>query len=151
MQTNGGFCGIWHIVENGDERYVRRLGKDPNGALYKMYNTFTEIGHANIGSGVAEKKTRRQEGNADLQALFNGIATGTAQSRTNYMWDNINIAATINAFAARAVTSEHDCCHKNYYFYRDSDITGEWEGMAWDMDRPVIWAQLERCGGDRLF
>jgi hypothetical protein len=134
VQTNGGFCGIWHIVENGDDRFLRRVGRDPSGALYKMYNTFTEIGHANIGSGAAEKKTRRHEGNADLRELFTGVAQGTVQARTNYMWDNINVAASINTFSARAVTSEHDCCHKNYYFYRDTEITGEWEAMAWDMD-----------------
>ncbi|HKQ36748.1 MAG TPA: lamin tail domain-containing protein [Verrucomicrobiae bacterium] len=134
MDTNGGFCGIWHMLENGDERYLKRIGKDPRGALYKMYNTFTDISHTTIGSGLAEKKTRREEGNADLQALFNGVATGTAQARTNYMWDNINVAASINTFSARALTSEWDCCHKNYYFYRDSDGSGEWEAMAWDMD-----------------
>ncbi len=153
VQTNGGFFGDWHMMENGDDRYLERLGKDPKGALYKMYNTFTVAGDATIASGIAEKKTRRDEGNADLLALMNGVNTGTVQARTNYMFDNINLAATINAFAARALTSEHDCCHKNYYFYRDSDGSGEWEGMAWDMDLSFgrNWQSGETYYDDRVY
>lgn len=153
VQTNGGFFGDWHMMENGDDRYLERIGRDPKGSLYKMYNTFTDPTHYTIAAGGAEKKTRRHEGNADLQALYNGVNTGTIQARTNYMYDNINIAASINAFAARAVTSEHDCCHKNYYFYRDSDGSGEWEGMAWDMDLSFgrNWQGGETYFDDRVY
>jgi hypothetical protein len=139
VQQNGTFFAIYDMLENGDNNYLIRLGKDPNGALYKMYNTFTDnvtTPDYVISSGEAEKKTRRTEGNADLIALFNGLAnTATPlQTKTNYLWDNINIPATINFLAARALTGDIDCCHKNYYFYRDSDGTGEWEGMPWDVD-----------------
>src|SRR5262249_14461466 len=41
VQTNGTFYGDWDIVENGDANFLKRLGKDPDGSLYKMYNTFT--------------------------------------------------------------------------------------------------------------
>ena len=153
VETNGGFFGDWHMLENGDDRFLRRIGRDPNGALYKMYNTFTDVSDYTLSSAEAEKKTRREEGNADLIALFQGVNTGTVQSRTNFMYDNINIAATINTFAARALTSEHDCCHKNYYFYRDTDITGEWEGLAWDMDLSFgrNWQSGETYYDDRVY
>jgi hypothetical protein len=139
VQQNGVFFAIYDMLENGDNNYLKRLGKDPNGALYKMYNTFTDnvtTPDYTISSGEAEKKTRRQEGNVDLIALFNGLAnTATPlQTKTNYFFDNINIPATIDFLAARMLTGDVDCCHKNYYFYRDSDGTGEWEGMPWDVD-----------------
>lgn len=153
VETNGGFFGDWHMMENGDDRFLERIGRDPKGALYKMYNTFTDPSDYILSSAEAEKKTRRHEGNADLVALYNAVNTGTLQARTNYMYDNINIAATINTFAARALTSEHDCCHKNYYFYRDSDITGEWEGLAWDMDLSFgrNWQGGETYYDDRVY
>jgi hypothetical protein len=135
VQQNGTFFAIYDLLENGDDKFLERIGKDPNGALYKMYSTFTALANTTIGSGVAEKKTRRQEGNADLVALFNGVNSATPmQTRTNYMYDNMNIPATIDFLAARVITGDVDCCHKNYYFYRDSDGTGEWEGMPWDVD-----------------
>jgi hypothetical protein len=99
-----------------------------------MYNTFTDPSDYTISSAEAEKKTRKEEGNADLIALYNGMVTGTAQSKTNYMFDNVNIPGTINHLAARIITSDRDCCHKNYYYYRDSNGNGEWEGFPWDID-----------------
>src|SRR2546421_413126 len=32
VQTNGGFYGDWHIVENGDKDFLKRIGRDPDGA-----------------------------------------------------------------------------------------------------------------------
>jgi len=152
VQTNGGFFGDWHIVENGDENYLKRIGRDPNGALYKMYNTFTAPGDTTIGLNAAEKKTRRNEGNADLLALYNGVHAPLAD-RIRYMYDNINIAEILNMLAARSVTSDWDCCHKNYYFYRDSDGTGEWEALPWDVDLAFgrNWSGTESYWDDRVY
>ena len=154
MQTNGGFFGTWHIVENGDADFLKRTGRDPNGALYKMYNTFTSIGNTTIGTDPnAEKKTRRYEGNADLVALFNGVASGTTAARVSYMYDNINVSEVANTMAARIVTSDVDCCHKNYYFYRDSEGTGEWEALPWDVDLAFgrNWQSGETYYDDRVY
>jgi len=133
VQTNGGFFGDWHIVENGDANYLKRLGRDPDGSLYKMYNTFTDISDYTISSSEAEKKTRKYEGNADLKALYDGLHL-TGASLVNYVYDNLNVSEVINVTAARNLTADVDCCHKNYYFYRDSNGTGEWEAMPWDVD-----------------
>ena len=32
------------------------------------------------------------------------------------------------------ITGDTDCCHKNYYVYRDTEGTGEWQGLPWDVD-----------------
>ena len=39
IHQNGVFFSDAHLVENGDENYLERLGLDTQGALYKMYNT----------------------------------------------------------------------------------------------------------------
>jgi hypothetical protein len=127
VQLNGFYFRDYHLVENGDEGYLKRLGWDPRGALYKMYNSF-ETPALGLNAN-AEKKTRKQEGNEDLVALWNGCVSGT-----NYLFDNINIPHTINFLAARIITGDVDCCHKNYYFYRDTEGTGEWTGTPWDVD-----------------
>ncbi len=66
MQTNGGFYGDWNIVENGDANYLKRLGRDPDGALYKMYNPFT-------GAAGNDKRTRKYESSQDLQDFYNAM------------------------------------------------------------------------------
>lgn len=126
VHQNGVFFSEAHMVENGDDNYLERLGLDPRGALYKMYNTL------NVAAG--EKKTRKEEGTADLQALINGSLLPAGSARNAYFFDNLNIPECINYLAAQAITGNVDCCHKNYYLYRDSDGTGEWQILPWDVD-----------------
>jgi hypothetical protein len=153
VQTNGGYFGDWHVVENGDADYLKRLGRDPNGALYKMYNQFNDPASDVLISPntEAEKKTRRHEGNADLVALMNGVSL-TGAARAAFAYDNINIPESINMTAARDLTADLDCCHKNYYFYRDSDGSGEWEALPWDVDLSFgrNWTECSNYWGDNM-
>ncbi|MEX2186258.1 MAG: lamin tail domain-containing protein [Pirellulales bacterium] len=131
IQQNGQFFSIADFVEDGDDRFLERLGRNPDGALYKIYSTFTDV-------APQEKKSRRWEsGKADLQAFLNGVnQSGTAL--TNFLYDNVNIPTTITYLAGLAITENTDCCHKNHYLYRDVPVdeggTGEWEAMPWDVD-----------------
>lgn len=126
VQQNGKFYSDAHYVEDGNADYLDRVGLDSNGALYKMYNVFDST------SG-AEKKTRRIEGTADLQAFITGLGQ-TGAAKTRFIFDNANIPAMVNYLAAMIVTGNVDCCHKNYYAYRDTEGTGEWEFLPWDQD-----------------
>ena len=51
IQLNGSFWGVEDMVEHGDDLWLDRIGRDGNGALYKMYNNLSSA------SGN-EKKTR---------------------------------------------------------------------------------------------
>ena len=140
VQRNGAFFSVANLVENGDVNYLDRLGLDPNGALYKMYNPADS-------AGGAEKKSRKQEGTADLQALIAGMGQSTASSRQTYLYDNLNVPEIIDFLAAKIITADTDCCHKNYYLYRDSDGTGEWQMFPWDVDLSFgrVWTCNSPC------
>ncbi len=130
VQQNGAFWGTAHMMENGDKDWLIRMGLNVNGALYKMYNTFTSAGNATSG---AEKKTRKNEGNDDLLALFNGLSR-SGELRRQYVYDNVDVAQVVDFLAARILTGDVDCCHKNYYFYRDTGRSDEWQMWPWDVD-----------------
>ena len=130
VQQNAEFWGTAHIMENGDEDWLVRMGVNVQGALYKMYNRFTSASDANSG---AEKKTRKYEGNADLAALYSGISL-SGEARRRYLYDNVNVPQVVNFLAARTITGDTDCCHKNYYFYRDTGVSNEWQMWPWDVD-----------------
>jgi hypothetical protein len=125
VQRNGAFFSVAHFVENGDDNYLERLGLDTRGALYKMYNT--------LDTATGEKKTRKDENVSDLSALIAGCRL-TGAARNAYLFDNINIPEVINYLAAMILTGNVDCCHKNYYLYRDTEGTGEWQMLPWDVD-----------------
>ena len=126
VQQNGSFYGTSHIVENGDEDWLIRMGINHEGALYKMYSTFDS-------ATGAEKKTRKNEANTDLQAFNAGIRL-TGQAQRNYVYDNMDVAQVVNYLAANTMVGNTDCCHKNYYFYRDSGFSDEWQMWPWDVD-----------------
>jgi len=142
IQLNGAFFSDANYLERGDNTFLSRIGLDPNGAFYKMYNSFGSCpsggGDCTIASSevlgtAAEKKTRKDEGNTDLVALLNGLQlTGTNQAR--YVYDNVNIPEVVDYLAGMILTGDVDCCHKNYYLYRDTDGTGEWQMFPWDLD-----------------
>ena len=48
VQRNGSFFSIADMMEDADDRWLERLGLDPEGALYKMY--------ANLGGPAGMKK-----------------------------------------------------------------------------------------------
>ncbi len=141
VQQNGAFWGTAHMMENGDKDWLIRMGLNINGALYKMYNTFTAVEHATSG---AEKKTRKNEGNADLVALYNGLSA-SGDLRRQYVYDNVDVPQVVDFLAARILTGDVDCCHKNYYFYRDTGGSDEWQMWPWDVDLSFgrVWNSVQ--------
>lgn len=127
MHLNGAFHGVMDFMEDGDDRMLKRNGLDPEGALYKIYAETMNVS--------PEKKTRKTELNTDLDSFTNSLdPTRPPATRRTYGYDNINIAATINYLVLRQLNSDADHGHKNYYLYRDTNITGEWQPIVWDVD-----------------
>ncbi|MHC4586662.1 MAG: CotH kinase family protein [Planctomycetota bacterium] len=148
VQQNGTFWGTAHVMENGDEDWLIRMGLNAEGALYKMYNSFNSASNANSG---AEKKTRKDENNADLVALYEGVRL-SGERRRRYLYDNVDVAQVVNFLAARAITGDVDCCHKNYYFYRDTGVSDEWQMWPWDVDLSFgrVWNSAETYWNENL-
>ena len=145
IQLNGSFWGIEDMVEHGDEQFLERAGRDPSGALYKMYNNMSSA------SGN-EKKTREWEGTADLTGFITSLDESIPlNTRVLYAYDNLDLPQTASYFADMALTSDQDHGHKNYYLCRDSDHTGEWTIFPWDVD--LSWGRnwVDSFGGASYF
>jgi len=128
VHLNGSFWGIEDMVERGDDLWLTRVGLDPNGALYKMYNALTT-------AAGNEKKTRTWEGTDDLTALITNLDESLPlATRVTYAYDNLDLPQTASYFATMALISSQDLGHKNYYLYHDNDGTGEWMILPWDLD-----------------
>jgi hypothetical protein len=126
VRQNGEFLALYEIVEDGDDRMLERNGRDPEGALYKMYDAMADTTRG-------EKKTRKDEDKSDLQSLITGLQQAGDAKRL-WIYDHVNLAAMANFLAAMFVTASTDCCHKNYYAYQDTNGTGEWWYIIWDLD-----------------
>ncbi|HXJ72043.1 MAG TPA: lamin tail domain-containing protein, partial [Candidatus Dormibacteraeota bacterium] len=70
-----------------------------------------------------------------------------------WMMDNVDISQVIDFLAAMIVTGNVDCCHKNYYVYRDTEGDKEWEMFPWDVDLSFgrNWSGSESYWDDRVY
>lgn len=127
MHLNGAFHGVMDFMEDGDDRMLERNSLDPEGAFYKIY--------AETMNASPEKKTRKTEDNSDLNTLTTSLDPALPlATRRSYGYDNLNLAATINYLVLRQLNSDADHGHKNYYLYRDTNGTGMWQPIVWDVD-----------------
>ncbi|MEO5915884.1 MAG: lamin tail domain-containing protein [Luteolibacter sp.] len=113
---------------SADSELIETMGLDPRGALYK------QVGQLDTNAG-GEKKTRKWETNADYTAFKAGIYSGaTAATKSLYVFDNLNLPATINYLAVARLAQEADDVWANMVIYRDSDGTGEWRPIPFDLN-----------------
>lgn len=129
VERNGEFFSVATMVEQVDDQFLERRGFDPDGAMYK----FVSFNGITSASANVEKKTRRDEGNADLAAVVAGLALGNP-NRAEFVLDNFDIPAVINYLAAGTLFQDFDRTVKNYYLYRDTNGDGQWQAFPWDKD-----------------
>ncbi len=132
---NGAFYGVDTFIEQIDETYLERNGLDPNGALYKMYNSLSDpiIKSLPRYDSDNEKKTRLFEDYSDIAELVAGVDP-SLEDRSVYLFDNIDIPGMLTYLAGHIVIQDLDHDAHNYYMYRDSEGNGEWIALPHDRD-----------------
>ena len=128
VRQNGNFYSLALMTENPDRDHLRRVGLDPDGAYYKGANGATLDSTAGY-----EKKSRENEGTADLQALVTGVAM-TGSNLERFVFDHIDVPSMVNYMACMAITQDIDGSDKNHFLYRDTQDTREWRMLPWDID-----------------
>ncbi|MBK8001205.1 MAG: CotH kinase family protein [Verrucomicrobia bacterium] len=128
VRQNGAFYNISVYTEQPDKDFLRRVGLDENGSFYKCgpdstYDILTSF----------EKKSRLEEGNADLVALLAGLRL-TGSALETYVFDNIDVPGMVNFMATIAITQNIDASDKNHFIHRDTEGTREWRMLPWDQD-----------------
>jgi hypothetical protein len=122
------------FVEQVDRVFLERNGLDPHGALYKFVQRSQSTPVFNdISSGI-EKKTRKGEDFSDIAAVVEGLNAAAAEQRRVFVFDHFNLPAMLDYLAARCLLQDTDDIRKNFYFYRDTDGSGEWSIFPWDKD-----------------
>ncbi|GAA5119295.1 lamin tail domain-containing protein [Luteolibacter yonseiensis] len=128
LLMNGANWQLAFHTYSADSELIKVLGLDPRGALYK------QVGTLSTGAG-GEKKSRKWEGTQDFTNFKNGIASSrTPAEKLLYLHDNTNLPAVINYLAVTRLAQEGDDVWANMVIYRDSDGTGEWRPIPFDLN-----------------
>lgn len=116
------FYGHYLLIENYDGKWRERNGYD-TGAMYKQ---------------ASDKKTRLDEDDSDIQSFISNLQDLEGDELKNYILDNVNVVSYINFEAISAVTGSQDWSFfGNLYHYRDTEGTGRWEILPWDLDNAM--------------
>ncbi len=131
---NGQVERVGVFVEQVDEAFLERNGLDSRGALYKFVqrSAITPV-FSDTSSGI-EKKTRENEDISDIRAVVQGLNAATAEQRRIFVFDSFNLPEMMDYLAARCLLQDTDDIRKNFYFYRDTEGSGEWSIFPWDKD-----------------
>ena len=128
VYRNGGFYGLFDLVEEGDSEYLERLGLNPDNPLYKVNNRL-DSAYTNV-----EKKSREYEDHSDFQEVVDAATLLTGAAATTWDFDHLDIADMVNFLAISNVVQSSDFGHKNMYWFRDTLGTGLWSVLPWDQD-----------------
>lgn len=135
-QRNGEFYSVSTYAGTYDGRWRDNNGRD-TWALYKAEKQRgRKLGseQALIDSGDWDKKEGDNSDWSDLHELTTMLDAPATTAQRNWMWENLNIAQWINYAATISVLRHSDSSWYNYYVTNDTQGTGRWEMMLWDLD-----------------
>ena len=134
LDQNGGFFGLYHLAELRDGDWRVRNGVD-SGALYETTadSLVVRASEADLHSRHI-KHTRTGEDYSDLYDLTVGVNVGGAAAKHDFLFDNLELADVINEMAVMTLIQQSDQGNHNFWLYRDTDGTGRWSLLPWDLD-----------------
>jgi hypothetical protein len=133
--VDGRLIGYQLMIEQPNKSFLSRQRRDSEGHLYKL----VWQGHGVIGQH--EKKTRVDEGHADLVRLIEDLQRTSGTKQWQVIRQNFNVEEIINYYAVSMCIQNWDGFWNNYYAYHDTGGTGKWEMYPWDEDK--TWGDFD--------
>ncbi len=131
LEINGQYMGVFVQVEQVDQRFLDRIGWDPNGNLYKG-----NYGNFEISSnypGVYLKKTNTEDSHADVIALVEMINSTPETDFPAAIAAVMDIGQYLDWFTVQILLGNFEWLEKNYYLYHDFGAD-YWAFTPWDLD-----------------
>ena len=161
VHRNGQFWGLFNHLEAPDADYLRRHRLSETGSRYKAFSDCRAGTLAEI-TAQYEKQSRFAEDHSDLRDFLNNLNGLTGDDLKGFLRNNVDIPTVVNYLAVMSIIHNNDHVSKNYFLYRDSDGTGRWSMLAWDLDLTMgrnfvsgvgslndeIWADLDELPGE---
>ncbi len=135
VYLNGGFFGLYVLIENMDKLFLENHGFNIYGNLYKA----TKDGAClSINDNVFyhwEKKLDNVPSRDDLSNLIYELNYTNDNNfcnvlQTSFVYSRITSLIALNMLLANGSTYYH-----NYYIYNDENDSGKWFIFPWDLDK----------------
>lgn len=134
LRQNSEYFGLYSFTEQIDRTFLRRVGLNDDGALYKSLK-----GRLETGDGTAtnyRKATQKDEPYTDLVGLIDSLNAPEAD-RADFVFDHLDLPAIINKMAIDVILYNYDRANHNYYVYHQPE-RDEWTYITWDTDLNLL-------------
>ncbi len=135
LEINGQYMGVYLQVEQVDQRFLQRVGWNPNGNLYKgdYGGNFDWIGE-DVADAYA-KKTNRDDGHADVVALLRAINLTSDAEFPAALTARMDVGQYLDWYTLQILLGNYEWLEKNYYLFHDLDPNENWWALTpWDLD-----------------
>ncbi len=146
LYLNRVYRGVYLSVEEPEEPYLSRQGRDTGGNLYKVYTNDRPLGTVREYYDKYHKETNQQEDRDDVIEFIISMDQLPPSEIVSYIEDRVDIERVLAYIAVNAALGNRDWGHKNHYFYRNPD-TDLWEFAVWDVDLVMGKDWDPACGG----
>lgn len=126
---NGQPLGYHLYVEQLNASFLRRVGRDPDGDLFKL------LWYGNGVVGQHEKKNNPESGHAELVALIEELRRQRGPSGWDWMQRHFEVEEVAGYFAVNMCLQNWDGFFNNYFVYCAPGKGGKWEILPWDEDK----------------
>jgi spore coat protein H len=121
--------GYHLLVEQPNRAFFRRLGRDPDGNLYKL------LWYGQGVTGQHEKKTNPRTGYADLEGAVEALNQTSGSEQWDFIRQHFDVDELASYFAVNMCIQNWDGFFNNYYAYHDPRPGGKWQIVPWDEDK----------------
>lgn len=141
VRFNGKYFGKFSLGEDWDEDPLEEAGYAvtpvPGPLMKSISGEFSNL-RWDLDPFLAQYYYRpitekNQVGFDQLSEFTKGIAGASGESRSEFIFDNVNLPKVINLMAAQTLVLNQDRCSKNFYVYLDPS-TGQWSMLPWDLE-----------------
>lgn len=143
MQLNGQPFGLYCEIEQVDERFLERIGRE-GGSAYKSEGRYNILGTENTYRSTYEKETNQSEPYTALITMIQDINRIPDDQVYNYFVQHFNVETYVDYLVVNACISNWDSIVKNHFALQDVAQTGKWEFIPWDLDR--TWGEFPDWG-----
>ncbi len=141
VHVNGSFWGLFVEVEQPRRRFLKRHAI-PDAILYKAQSRSKQSDERDLGtpSNYArhyELEVGDDESFRKLHRFCRDLAGVAADDLVAFFEARVDIPTYINYLCASALTQNWDAYNKNHFLAFDTQGSGKWYAIPWDLDRTL--------------
>ena len=139
VQVNGKPYGLYNIIENVDNVFLKLRGLDTKGSLYKAYRDGSCLTYKEDVKKLWRRKNNRKESYKDLYDLIKEINNTPVKDFKKFLKRKFDYEKFITVLAINIVIQNGSTYYHNYFLYHDLWGSGKWIIIPWDLDKTIAY------------